>query len=176
MTFIALSKDHVQANVILYFHNEFRDPVSWFNAETDVREAYSYTDEQWQEVGPTLSRLRWMRRLDVQLEYEDMDALSTIGDISGKIWSKLNKVVIVTDLAASFDLRDIEVLAAPSGRGRRMAGTASKPKTKPKPQAKPKTKPKPKPKSKAKPGGKGKPGSKKKPARAGTARARRSNQ
>jgi hypothetical protein len=123
MALVAISKDVIRANVILFFHDEFGDPISWFNGGTNVRKGYRYQDEQWMEVGPTLSGLPWMMRLHVKLPADDMRDLSTIDNITDAIWGKLQQVVFA---AAPLDTHTIEVFAPPYPRGARSGKAKSK--------------------------------------------------
>lgn len=134
MPLVAVSMDTIRANVIIYFHNEFGDPISWFKGSTNVRKAYRYTGEQWEEVGPTLSRLGWMRRLNVKLLPEYMPPLKTIDDLTNAIWGKLNKVISVSGARPRPDAKRIRTLAAPkrtkAKAGRTTPKRASKPRSK----------------------------------------------
>ena len=127
MPLVAVSKDTIRAYVIRYFHEEFGDPISWFKGSTNVRKAYKYKAEQWIEVGPTLSGLPWMRRLEVKLLSTDMPPLSTIDDLTDAILSKLQQVMIVSRQVPAFRASTIEVLGSPKRRSPQTRKRKSKP-------------------------------------------------
>jgi len=118
MELLAVSKDTIRARVVRYFHDVFGTPISAFKPSTNVRNAYSYSDQAWDQLADIFNKLSWMRQLGVLLSPREMPDLGTIEDLTGAIWGKLNKVVSVAGLSARLEARAIKTLAAPKSAAR----------------------------------------------------------
>ena len=116
MELLAVSKDAIRAHVIRYFHDVFGTPISAFKPDTNVRNAYSYSDRAWSQLANVFNKLSWMRELGALLSPRAMPGLSTIDDIVNAIWSSLNKVISVPGSGARLDTGAVRKFAAPKRR------------------------------------------------------------
>jgi hypothetical protein len=113
MELLAVSKDTVRAHVIRYFRDVFGTPISEFKPDTNVRNAYSYSDRAWSQLANVFNKLSWMRQLEVLLSPNEMDDYKTIDDLVNAIWGKLHKVIGVSALSPRFKATAVRRFAAP---------------------------------------------------------------
>ena len=116
MELLAVSKDAIRGHVIRYFHDVFHTPSSEFKPITNVRKAYSYSDQAWRQLANVFNKLSWMRQLGVLLSPREMPDLNTIEDLTSAIWGKLSKVISVSGLSTRFEASGVRKFAAPKRR------------------------------------------------------------
>lgn len=130
MKFIAVSKDEVRRKVALYFHDTYGTPLSQLKGSTDVRKMHPYNAKSWAELANVFNKFPWMEQLNVLLSPRDMHKYRTIDDLTGAIWSQLQKVVLIETAEPTVELSAVARFDAASSKPR-STGKRSK-KAKPK--------------------------------------------
>jgi hypothetical protein len=77
----------IQNHVIEYFAWRFSRHASEFTRATKVRDAYE-NNEDWEALADTFNNTNWMQALHVKLRQQDMDGVSTIGEVTDLIAGK----------------------------------------------------------------------------------------
>ncbi|HUU67311.1 MAG TPA: hypothetical protein VMW57_08555 [Methyloceanibacter sp.] len=119
MQLLSISKETIRAHVIRYFHDVFHAPVSDLKPATNARKAFSYSDRAWRQLANVFIKLSWMRQIDAMLSPREIPGLKMVDDLVNAIWSKLNKIIAVSNLSTRLDTTSVGKFAGPKRQAAR---------------------------------------------------------
>jgi len=93
MSLYSVSIGDIEDDVTSYFSHRFGTDLSALTPATDVKQMYNFSADAWAQLGDTLSGLPWMRHLGVRLSHPDMMTVTTVGQLSFLIFSRMQHVV-----------------------------------------------------------------------------------
>lgn len=103
---MAVSIESIRKNVVRYFAARFDYPENIFKDDSNVRTAFPFDDTSWRQLKDHFNRQPWMIKIHVLLNDSDMDEVSTIGEITVKIFTKANEeAAFVDSLPTTTELR-----------------------------------------------------------------------
>jgi len=106
MAVIPSSPTDVFTNLVEFFSKLTGNKSSTFTLATDVRNNNNFSPGAWVELRTDLANLDWMKHFGIRLSPKQMDALSTLADMTSVIWAKIQVIagkgaVIVAPLQAA---------------------------------------------------------------------------
>lgn len=112
MQLYSLSLEDIENDLASFFAGHFNTDPSKFPPAANVKTMFNLSTNAWEQMGDVISEQNWMRQIGVVLGPNDMDTVSTVGQVAYLIFKRIKHVVTQTVASKPSQLTPLVKLAA----------------------------------------------------------------